>query len=270
MCRRPTAVFPRIECSGSPGLAGAECPGLPQPKNRETCAIRTRIAVVASPGPMRAEPPLSRAFRFAGLRLARRRANGSNPVAHEVAHARGSKQRQTDRAGAGRPDTRTDRCDRQRGQLVTHGWRWRRWRDPSSGRARDSRSVQGHPPTTGPAPHRRGGGHARGPAAGSTRHSHRWTDYRDGRQGEADLLARCHRASIRLAEELGLASLAFPAISTGIYGYPLHLAAPVALKAVAENLPDCESLILVRFVLFGHDALEAFQAAAREICDMKD
>jgi O-acetyl-ADP-ribose deacetylase (regulator of RNase III) len=89
--------------------------------------------------------------------------------------------------------------------------------------------------------------------------------YRGGDQGEAELLARCHRASIRLADELGLSSLAFPAISTGIYGYPLDQAAPVALQAVAESLPECSSVELARFVLFEEEAFEAFRRAAREL-----
>jgi len=72
------------------------------------------------------------------------------------------------------------------------------------------------------------------------------------------LLASCHTASLRVADDLGAATVAFPAISTGVYGYPLDEAAPVAIEAVraAET-----SVHEVRFVLFGGDALAAFSRA---------
>lgn len=88
--------------------------------------------------------------------------------------------------------------------------------------------------------------------------------YRGGDEGEAELLARCYRSSLAVADELGLASVAFPAISAGIYGYPLDEAARVALRAVAEALPGCRSVTWVRFVLSGGEAYGAFAAAARE------
>jgi O-acetyl-ADP-ribose deacetylase len=78
-----------------------------------------------------------------------------------------------------------------------------------------------------------------------------------GGENEAALLASCHRRSLEVAAELGCRTVAFPAISTGAYGYPLTLAAPVAIAAVREALrPPIE---LVRFVLFGDHALEAFR-----------
>ena len=55
--------------------------------------------------------------------------------------------------------------------------------------------------------------------------------WRGGAEGEAELLASCHRRAIELADELGCRSVAFPAISTGAYGYPVELAAPVAIAA---------------------------------------
>jgi len=77
----------------------------------------------------------------------------------------------------------------------------------------------------------------------------------------ADLLASCHREALRLADDAGATSIAFPAISTGAFGYPIDEAAPVAVRAVRDALPDLASIELVRFVLFGEDDLEAFQRA---------
>jgi len=76
------------------------------------------------------------------------------------------------------------------------------------------------------------------------------------------LLAACHESSLELARAHGLATIAFPAISTGVYGYPLDEAAPIALAATAEHLarhPGAHTE--VRFVLFGADALAAFRKA---------
>jgi O-acetyl-ADP-ribose deacetylase len=71
-------------------------------------------------------------------------------------------------------------------------------------------------------------------------------------------LASCHVESLRVADELGAAAVAFPAISTGVYGYPLEEAASVALEAVRNARTDVEE---VRFVLFGRDAFVAFERA---------
>jgi len=82
--------------------------------------------------------------------------------------------------------------------------------------------------------------------------------------GEVDdpsgLLASCHTESLRLADELGATTVAFPAISTGVYGYPLDDAAEVAVGAVRGAEPSI-SVKEVRFVLFGRKAFEAFEAA---------
>lgn len=72
----------------------------------------------------------------------------------------------------------------------------------------------------------------------------------------ASLLARCHVSSLAVADELGASSVAFPAISTGAYGYPIVEAARVAIRAVRDASTDVEE---VRFVLFGADALAAFE-----------
>jgi O-acetyl-ADP-ribose deacetylase len=86
--------------------------------------------------------------------------------------------------------------------------------------------------------------------------------WRGGDTGEAELLASCHRRALEVAAELGCTSIAFPAISTGVYGYPVELAAPVAVAAAREA--ECPPVELVRFVLFGRDQLEAFERALAE------
>jgi O-acetyl-ADP-ribose deacetylase len=73
---------------------------------------------------------------------------------------------------------------------------------------------------------------------------------RGGKQSEAETLASCYRESIRVADDHGIHSLAFPAISTGAYGYPVHEAAMVAIKAVIDSLPGTTHVQLVRLVLF--------------------
>ena len=83
-------------------------------------------------------------------------------------------------------------------------------------------------------------------------------------EDRSSLLACCHTESLRVADELGAMKVAFPAISTGVYGYPLELAAAVALEAVRSADTNVEE---VRFVLFDRAAYEAFEqalAAARE------
>jgi len=60
--------------------------------------------------------------------------------------------------------------------------------------------------------------------------------YRDGKHGEAELLASCYRTCLRMAEERELSVISFPSISTGIYGYPIREAAPIALAQVCAHL----------------------------------
>jgi O-acetyl-ADP-ribose deacetylase (regulator of RNase III) len=71
-------------------------------------------------------------------------------------------------------------------------------------------------------------------------------------------LASCHTESLRVADELGARTVAFPAISTGVFGYPIHEAAEVAVAAVRGAETALEE---VRFVLFGREAFEAFGRA---------
>lgn len=83
-----------------------------------------------------------------------------------------------------------------------------------------------------------------------------------GRDEPADeLLAACYRNALRLAEERAIGTVAFPALSTGAFGYPLEEAAEVALTAVAETCPELRSVRRIRFVLWGEDALKAHEEA---------
>ena len=93
--------------------------------------------------------------------------------------------------------------------------------------------------------------------------------YGGGGRGEAETLARCHRESIRLADEHGARSVAFPAISTGAYGYPPYEAAPVAITAAIEALKSATQVELIRFVLFDASTLRAYIAAAEKLRDPK-
>lgn len=74
-------------------------------------------------------------------------------------------------------------------------------------------------------------------------------------------LASCYRESLARAEEEGLGSVAFPSISTGAFGYPMEAAADVAIRTVVDEAPKLASVRLVRFCLFGQDALDAHEAA---------
>jgi len=83
--------------------------------------------------------------------------------------------------------------------------------------------------------------------------------WRGGDQGEAELLASCYQRSIALAEEKGVASVAFPCISTGIYGYPVDLAARVAVRTVRESLALRSSLGEVIFCCFSQEDLRLYE-----------
>jgi len=89
--------------------------------------------------------------------------------------------------------------------------------------------------------------------------------YSNGKRGEAETLASCHRECLRLADEHGVTSLSFPAISTGAYGYPVDKAAQVAITTVLEALPSTAKVLTVRFVLFDVEALRAYAAAAKKL-----
>jgi O-acetyl-ADP-ribose deacetylase (regulator of RNase III) len=84
--------------------------------------------------------------------------------------------------------------------------------------------------------------------------------WRGGGEGEAELLASCHRRAIELADELGCRSVALPAISTGAYGYPVELAAPVAIAATREALAAHPAVEVARFVFRDDLTLAAYRA----------
>jgi O-acetyl-ADP-ribose deacetylase len=82
---------------------------------------------------------------------------------------------------------------------------------------------------------------------------------------EEELLSSCYRNALRLADEEGLESIAFPAVSTGVFGYPLREAARVALRTVIEEAKNLRSVRLVRFVLFGEEDLAAHEEALSQL-----
>ncbi len=89
--------------------------------------------------------------------------------------------------------------------------------------------------------------------------------YRGGERGEAETLASCHHESVRLADKHALTSLAFPAISTGAYGYPVNDAAPIAISATIAALTAAKHVTKCRFVLFDISTVRAYQRAAETL-----
>jgi O-acetyl-ADP-ribose deacetylase (regulator of RNase III) len=89
--------------------------------------------------------------------------------------------------------------------------------------------------------------------------------YRGGNSGESSTLASCYRECLRLADDHAISSIAFPSISTGAYGYPIHEAAEVAIRAVAEMLPETTHVNLVRLVLFDTADLKTYIQAAERL-----
>ena len=85
------------------------------------------------------------------------------------------------------------------------------------------------------------------------------TVWQGGEAGEAELLASAHRRSLEVARELGARTVAFPAISCGIYGYPPELAAPVAIETVRLFEAELET---IRFVFLQDELRTVFEAAA--------
>lgn len=82
---------------------------------------------------------------------------------------------------------------------------------------------------------------------------------------EDELLASCYRQALEIAEDRGLESVAFPAISTGAFGYPLEDAAGVALRTVLEEMPGLDSVRRIRFVLYDDGALRVHSRILAEL-----
>lgn len=89
--------------------------------------------------------------------------------------------------------------------------------------------------------------------------------WRGGRDNEGELLASAYRAAMELAARHDLRTVAFPAISCGAYGFPLDLAAHIALRTVAAELERLQQIARVYHVCFGDDVLAAFATAYREL-----
>jgi O-acetyl-ADP-ribose deacetylase (regulator of RNase III) len=83
--------------------------------------------------------------------------------------------------------------------------------------------------------------------------------YHGGQSGEPETLANAYRNSLALATQHGIKSVAFPSISTGAYGYPIALAATIALRTVMDYLQAHPEVELVRFVLFGQEAYDEYK-----------
>jgi O-acetyl-ADP-ribose deacetylase (regulator of RNase III) len=98
--------------------------------------------------------------------------------------------------------------------------------------------------------------------------------YRDGSSGEPERLASCYRRSLRVAAENECRSVAFPAISTGAYGYPFDEASRIAIRETLRFIGESDLPRTVRFVLYGEEDLEAFRRVfaavrAEEHTDLK-
>jgi O-acetyl-ADP-ribose deacetylase (regulator of RNase III) len=89
--------------------------------------------------------------------------------------------------------------------------------------------------------------------------------WQGGGEGEDTLLASAHRRSLEVASELGARTVAFPAISTGVYRFPVARAARIALGTTAETLEQHHDIERVTFVLFSDDHLRAFEGALNEM-----
>ncbi|MET3914841.1 O-acetyl-ADP-ribose deacetylase (regulator of RNase III) [Variovorax sp. OAS795] len=85
--------------------------------------------------------------------------------------------------------------------------------------------------------------------------------WRGGANGEPELLASCYRRSMEIAGQHGVRTLAFPSISTGIYGYPIELAAPLAVATVRSALAESGSVQEVTFCCFSDADLAVYEAA---------
>lgn len=88
--------------------------------------------------------------------------------------------------------------------------------------------------------------------------------WRGGTSGEPELLASCYRRSLQVADANGVRTIAFPSISTGIYGYPVDLAASVAISTVREAVEDLE-IQSITFCCFSESDLHVYEAALAQL-----
>ncbi len=86
-----------------------------------------------------------------------------------------------------------------------------------------------------------------------------------GHEGERELLVRCYRRSLELARSADLTTIAFPSISTGVYGFPIEEAAPIAQATVRSTLESDRTLGLVIFCCFSTEDAEVYERVARRI-----
>ena len=89
--------------------------------------------------------------------------------------------------------------------------------------------------------------------------------WQGGDHGEAALLASCYRSCLDLAAEHGCQTVAFPSISTGVYHFPLELAAPIAVRAVRDGLAEHSEIQRVTFVCFNQAVKDAYDAALEQL-----
>jgi O-acetyl-ADP-ribose deacetylase (regulator of RNase III) len=87
--------------------------------------------------------------------------------------------------------------------------------------------------------------------------------WRGGNAGEPELLANCYRRCMEIAEEMGAESVAFPAISTGIYGYPRREAAEIAVSTL-QSMADRSAVSVVRLVAFDEQTLAFYESLLRD------
>ena len=83
--------------------------------------------------------------------------------------------------------------------------------------------------------------------------------WQGGTHGEDQLLASCYRHSLKMAEQQQLTSIAFPNISTGVYGFPKARAVQIAIQAIRDHLPQCQYLQQVMFICHDHENYDLYQ-----------